>query len=166
MEFTFGTENVFQAESKGQYEMSSETLTLTVLSGLPGAGKTTLALDIIYETKAVLVSRDELRQALKSLKNEDHLSLVMFEVAEIVLNQNHSVVIDSWNLKLSDAQMWQELSEKTHARLNWIHVPTSIEECERRDFYRNPKSEPLDIREIARKYAERLNELSEGLSYA
>src|SRR4051794_13239003 len=83
---------------------------LTVVSGLPGAGKSTFARRLIQNTGAVLIGRDELNDALTNLRDEAITTLAMVALAETLLRCELCVVVDAWNLHPIDARRWEEIA--------------------------------------------------------
>jgi adenylylsulfate kinase len=75
---------------------------IIVISGLPGAGKTALAKEIVRRTNAIHLNADEVRSELSSdlgFAIEDRLEQArrMGAVARLLSNQNHIVVVDFVN---------------------------------------------------------------------
>lgn len=135
---------------------------LTVVSGLPGAGKSTFARQLIRETGAVLIGRDELNAALTNLRNEAITTLAMVALAETLLRCGLNVVVDAWNLHPIDAERWKEITRSTGAGLVWVHIPTPIDECVRRDSMRPDPNGEAAVRLTALQHAGRLQELAGG----
>lgn len=126
---------------------------LTVLSGLPGAGKTTYARAYVATTGAVLVGRDELRAALVSLDCEGTITALMCDLARAILRTGRSVIVDAWNLHPADRTAWQLLAAETEARLAWVHLTTPVDECVRRDATRPAPNGEARVRSAAREFA-------------
>ena len=113
---------------------------LYVLSGLPGAGKSTMARLLAHQTSAVLVARDELRRELVNLHDEGVISAVMAEIVRVLLCSGRDVVVDAWNLHESDEQTWRGIAAQYGAQLEWRHLATPVDVCVDRDHQR-----PLSI---------------------
>lgn len=129
---------------------------LYVLSGLPGAGKTTRALELAATRFAVLLSRDELRVSYRNKIDEGHLTEVMAVQAKYLLSSGYDVVVDSWNLTCSDEDLWFCVAADAGAVIQWIHLNTPVEVCVERDAAR-PLSIGEDcVRGAAEEFADRL----------
>ncbi len=132
--------------------MSAANPTLHVLSGLPGAGKSTRARLLTESTGAVLVGRDELRAAMPNLPDDWLLTLLMVDAARSLLANGYDVVIDAWNLHPRDRERWEECCAQTGAKLEWTHMTTPIEECIRRDALRPAPNGERRVRWAAAEY--------------
>lgn len=134
-------------------------MTLYVLSGLPGAGKTTRALELADQKFAILLSRDELRVSYRSKIDEGHLTRVMAEQARYLLVEGYSVVVDSWNLTQGDEDLWYCLAADTGAVIQWIHLTTPVEVCVARDAQRPQSIGAECVRGAAAEFVSRLEVL-------
>ena len=133
---------------------------LTVLSGLPGAGKSTIARRIVARTGASLVGRDELRAALVNCSDEALLTFMLVDLARALLACGCDVVVDAWNLHPDDWARWEDLAWLQGAELRWRHVATPVEECVIRDA-RRPNPNGADrVRGAAKEYAGQLAALA------
>ncbi len=108
---------------------------LTVLSGLSGAGKSTTARRIAFETGAEIISRDSLRHYFPALSELD-LMFKTLQLAKSFLQIGTSVVVDEWNLEEIDYQRWVKLSRDLQVSLDWVHLSTPVEICVARDAKR------------------------------
>jgi len=134
---------------------------LYVLSGLPGAGKTTRALEISHAKGAILLCRDELRVSYRSVVDEGHLTLIMASQARSFLQHGYDVVVDSWNLTEGDEALWHELARECACAIRWIHLTTPVELCVERDATRPLSIGAECVRGTAMEFAARLVKLSE-----
>lgn len=139
----------------------SEKLKLIVLSGLPGAGKTTAAMKLSSELGALVISRDDLRKNFTFI-SEDELTIRLIQFAASFLRNHVSVIIDAWNLHPNDRILWVELAKEAHAQLRWIHLDTPVNECIKRDSKRPSPNGASSIRLAAANYATQLTKLSRG----
>jgi predicted kinase len=115
--------------------MGNKSLTLTVLSGLPGSGKSTAARRHSADTGAIVISRDDVRKNFDFISEGD-LTLLLVSLSASLLRDGVSVVVDSWNLHPKDKARWAELARLSGATLEWVHLSTSLIECIRRDAKR------------------------------
>ena len=135
---------------------------LFVLSGLPGAGKTTRSLEIVASTGALMLCRDEIRASVRGAIDEGHLTMLMAREARFLLRHGYSVVVDSWNLEAWDEAVWGKVAAKTGAELRWEHLATPVEVCVARDATR-PLSLGSDVvNGAALDYRDRLVVLAGG----
>ncbi len=111
---------------------------LTILSGPPGAGKTTYAID---NPNGVLVQRDTLRASLHGLDDEETLSHIMDEIARILLYEGRSVMVDAPNLEPWDRKMWETTARRCGAELRWVHLTTPEEVCAERVAARDAEND-------------------------
>lgn len=137
----------------------SEKLKLIVLSGLPGAGKSTTARQLSEEFHALVISRDDLRKNFTFIF-ENELTIRLVQFAASFLRNKVSVIIDAWNLHPVDRVLWTELANEAHAQLKWVHLDTPVEECVRRDSGRPVPNGPDAVRFAAANNERQLAKLS------
>lgn len=129
--------------------------TLTVLSGLPGAGKTTRARVLAAEGHYV-VGRDELRAMVARPITEPAVTLLAAASARQLLSVGLNVVVDGWNLTAGDQRLWEQLAAEAGVELVWLHLATPVEECVRRDASRPNAIGAAAVRAAAANHADRL----------
>jgi predicted kinase len=134
---------------------------LTVLSGLPGAGKSTLARELAVGSKAEVASRDDLRKHFPDL-SEGELTIRLVQFARSLLRHNKSVIVDSCNLHSEDEKRWICLANEFEAVFKWIHLPTPVEVCITRDAQRPSPNGEVAINATALQYASRLKAFENG----
>jgi predicted kinase len=122
---------------------------LIVLSGLPGAGKSTAARRLSHLYGARVVARDDLRKFFDGA-SEHELTFRFVQLAESFLRDGISVIADACNLSSWDFDLWTELSLTTHAVIEWVHLDVAPAECVRRDAQRPNPVGPMAIYEMAR----------------
>ncbi len=127
-------------------------LTLSVLSGLPGAGKTTYALRLGRTNQATIISRDDIRVHFPEL-GENGLTIKLVQLAASFLKNQISVIVDSRNLDPVDRVRWIELANLNKAELRWISLRTPTMECVRRDSRRPSPVGEAAITKMAHQYS-------------
>ncbi|OCK74810.1 putative DNA 3'-phosphatase Tpp1 [Lepidopterella palustris CBS 459.81] len=98
---------------------------LLVLVGPPGAGKSTYYRRILQPLGYDHVNQDSLGS---------HESCVM--VAERLLEEGNSVVIDNSNTKIADRRIWISLASKHNIRVRALHFTTPVDLCLHNDTVR------------------------------
>lgn len=134
---------------------------LYVLSGLPGAGKTTQALKLVKETNAILLCRDELRESYRNQVDEPDLTQLLAVQARYLLDRGYQVIVDSWNLTTEDEDLWFMLAADCRVVVQWIHIKTPVDVCVERDAGRPQSIGEHYVREAAKEYAVRLDVLAD-----
>lgn len=134
---------------------------LHVLSGLPGSGKTTRARELVTNSKAILLCRDELRVSYTNLSDEGHLTLAMAAQARFLLSQGYDVVVDSWNLTEWDEDLWRGIAAETLSELCWEHLSVDVNVCVERDAKRPQPIGEACVRNAAEEFSERLKVLAD-----
>ncbi len=134
---------------------------LTILSGLMGAGKTTLARELGLSPNTEIVCRDDLRNLFPS-GSEAELTARLVKVAHTFLRHGKSVVVDSCNLHPDDEKRWINLANEFGAVFKWVHLSTPIELCIERDARRQSPNGSTAITATAALYASRLRAFERG----
>jgi predicted kinase len=110
---------------------------LIVLAGLPGAGKSTLALDLAQALNCAVLGVDQVEAAMwragvsKDGPTHHGAYLVVGALAAEQLALGHDVIVDAVNGPDMARQQWRDLAAETGADLKWIVV-----ECGDDDVYR------------------------------
>lgn len=111
---------------------------LIAMSGLPGAGKSTVAGALARRVGAIVVSVDPIEDALHraGLAAGDETGLAAYLVAEVVareaLTLGHAVIVDAANYVEEARAMWRDLAHECSADLTWVDVMCSDESLHRR----------------------------------
>lgn len=128
--------------------------TLAITRGPQGAGKTALARKWAAPTHAVRLSRDDFRSmcfnrhGILDNNDENIITRMITAAAETALRANRDVVIDATNLRARHARVWADLAAAHHAQFETLDVPTTMEECIRRDIERGEKGGRMVGREV------------------
>lgn len=97
--------------------------TITVLRGLPGSGKTTLAKRLIDHSSGMVirVNKDAIREMLHFggiiLRNERLVDLIEHRSVHSALSSGYDVIIDDTHLTQMEIYRWKRLGELFDARL-------------------------------------------------
>jgi predicted kinase len=116
-------------------------VTLVILSGLPGVGKTTIARALGVALSAVHVRIDSIEQALRNagLTVDEHGYRVAYAVAEDNLRLGRTVIADCVNPWPLTRREWQAVASRAAARAISVELVCSdIEEHKRRVESRSP----------------------------
>lgn len=114
---------------------------MIIMQGLPASGKSTRAAEIIKtDGNAVRLNRDLLRKMLHfgkwTGKNEAMTKDIARAIAERVLLQEKTIIIDDTNLIEGTVHSWKELAKACNAKIQYERMETPMEECIDRDFNR------------------------------
>ena len=115
---------------------------LVMLKGLPGSGKSTYAKKMVAssENQYGRVNRDDLRamifDGVWTGKREGVIVEVEKAIAEILLKNKITPVIDDTNLTIKHEDLWKNFSTENVVEFNIETMPTSLQECINRDRLR------------------------------
>jgi len=105
---------------------------IILLAGLPGTGKSTLARALVPHLNAIILNKDEIRQAIfspsdieYSTRQDDFVMHVMLEAAAWLLQENPSRVIFLDGRTFSRRDQIEEVIKTA----NQLHQPWRILEC-------------------------------------
>lgn len=120
---------------------------LLCMVGLPGAGKSTRAAELLVEYgNAVRINRDSLREMLHlglpwSGKKERITKDVARTLAKHLLTGDKAgvVLIDDCNLDVGTLESWRALAQECGATFEIVRLDTPVEECLRRDVLRKKR---------------------------
>ena len=116
-------------------------MTLVILSGLPGVGKTTIARALGVALSAVHIRIDSIEQALRNagLTVDEHGYRVAYAVAEDNLRLGRTVIADCVNPWPLTRREWQAVASRAVARVISVELVCSdIAEHKRRVESRSP----------------------------
>ena len=112
-----------------------------MMKGLPGSGKSTFAKQFVKDSgNAGRINRDDLRAMVFdnvwSGKREDVIVQIEKAIAEVLLKNKLTPVIDDTNLTKKHEDMWKNFSTENVVEFNIETMPTSLQECINRDRLR------------------------------
>ena len=103
---------------------------LIMLSGLPCAGKSTLATEIVSQGNWMRLNRDLLREMFHfskySTRNEGFVVDMEKSLARSILAFDYNVVIDDTNLNPKNREMWSTIAREMKASFEHIRVGKDI----------------------------------------
>ena len=139
---------VLEALGPGAPRSSGESV-LVLLSGLPGAGKTTFAARPQHLDPAVLSRSDRFRgwlvRAQPRFLIRERAPLCRVRGAAASLLDKGAIVIDATNVTRADSGAVDKLAERRQARLMIVALEAPAEEIERRrrGAWKSPKAVPM-----------------------
>ena len=130
---------------------------LLMLSGLPGSGKSTMAIEMVHGGgEWVRISRDVFRDmfAFKkwSGRNEDTVIKSEKALAITLLSLGKNVIVDDCNLGTKHKDMWRNLALENRATFESVFVNTPVAECITRDVAREKQVGEDVIIQMAMQY--------------
>lgn len=109
---------------------------LTIVCGLQGVGKTTVARRIAERVHATLLRTDVIRKELQiSQYSEEEKQKVyneMFSKAKKLLQGNKNVVLDATFIRQKNREQAQQIAEQTSVNFQIVHVVSSEKTVKRR----------------------------------
>lgn len=123
-------------------ESARQSPTMTLLLGLPGAGKSSYAKKYLPSANYDLIVFDELRQVYGHdyhASTEPQVNALGLALARLALCKKHSVIIDESITTPGLAMDLASLAKEFGAKLRVIYLPTPVETCRLR---RVPKYMP------------------------
>ncbi len=114
---------------------------MIILKGLPAAGKSQKAKEILSNGGAVRLNRDLLRKMLHcdkwSGRNEGLTKDAARLITKYFLSSGTNVIIDDTNLNPGTVQSWIDLAKETESKIEYVDLTdVSIKECLKRDSER------------------------------
>jgi predicted kinase len=111
---------------------------LTMLSGLPASGKSTLARKKLDEDRNLgRINRDDLRKMIFNGRWSNYNEKIIVEtekaIAKVLLEHDRNVVVDDTNLSVKHENLWIEFSKSQEAKFEKVVVDTDVQTCLNRD---------------------------------
>lgn len=103
-----------------------EQPTLLLMAGLPGSGKTTLALALGYEMRWPVLDKDTLKSTLLEMGIEERVAGptsydLLFAIGyDLLVQQGHSIILDSPSLYPLNIERAERIAREANARLKVI----------------------------------------------
>jgi len=120
---------------------NSEVPTLTLIGGLPAAGKTTTARLLANETGAVVLCPDEWMAALeidlKDSKQREEINKELVRMAKKYLKMDTDVILELSLWKKSERDKLRNQARKIGARVELLFLNPNTDELNRRLVERN-----------------------------
>jgi predicted kinase len=115
-------------------------VSLIVLAGLPGSGKSTIAESIACDTDSAIVSVDDIR-----LRGGNVIATIAGarRQVESLLGRHRSVVVDACNIRANTRRAWLNLGRDAGATCELVVVDTPVALCRARNAAR-PLSQQVD----------------------
>lgn len=112
---------------------------LLLVSGLPGTGKSAVAVRLAQDMRSVHLSVDEVEDAMlgAGLPRDWTTGVAAYEAVRAAAEQNlalgHSVVVDAVNDSAAARSTWHSAAERSHVVLRFVHlIPPPTQEHQRR----------------------------------
>jgi len=133
--------------------------TLIITRGLPGSGKTTIAMSLVKAASGRMarINRDDLRTMMHGGRlgeewQERQVTAAQRAAVEALLRAGVDVVADDTNLPDASVRGWEQLAARCGAQLQIIDLRevVPVEECTRRDAARGAAGGRLVGEEVIR----------------
>jgi predicted kinase len=139
-------------------------MTVTVLQGLPGSGKSTYAKEQCkLNPNLVRINKDDLRAMFcqpYSRETEEVLNSSILDVIEVLLGANYDVILDSTNFNNKYIDTYVNLAKKFEADIDIKLIDTPLDECIARDKIRESSVGEQVITNMYNKYLSKNEESS------
>lgn len=115
---------------------------IIILKGLPGAGKSTWAIDQVMQSKGQVkrVNKDDLRSMLDagewSTENEKFICEVRDLIIQRALFYKHDIIVDDTNFNPEHEKAFRNFASIQGAEVEVIEFDTPLEVCIQRDAAR------------------------------
>ena len=124
------------------------TLTLTLMVGVSGSGKSTHAAKLAHATGATIVEPDAIRKELTGDASDQSRNGEVFRLAhnraESFLLTGKSVVVDATNLDRKTRAEWVAIARRCGAEARAVVVDTPVDVAKKRNRSRD-RVVPLDV---------------------
>lgn len=124
------------------------TLTLTLMVGVSGSGKSTHAAKLAHATGATIVEPDAIRKELTGDASDQSRNGEVFRLAhnraESFLLTGKSVVVDATNLDRKTRAEWVAIARRCGAEARAVVVDTPVDVAKKRNLSR-ARVVPLDV---------------------
>ena len=124
------------------------TLTLTLMVGVSGSGKSTHAAKLARATGATIVEPDAIRKELTGDASDQSRNGEVFRLAhsraEAILLDGKSVVVDATNLDRKTRAEWVAIARRCGAEARAVVVDTPVDVAKKRNRSRD-RVVPLDV---------------------
>jgi predicted kinase len=135
---------------------------ILILIGIPASGKSTFSIKFLEENpNYIRINRDDIRKMIRNsdmldFSNEQLVTLIEYDIARNVLNNNKSIIWDNTHLRLSYINnIFNEFKDK--AKISFKIFDVDVYEAITRDSNRVKKVGDVVIRKMFSQYAQLMN---------
>lgn len=143
-------------ENSEKDTLNKPSISLIILAGCPGAGKSTWGKKFATENNVVYVSTDEIRAEIGSGESDQSVSAAAFGIARQRVSQalatGKSVMIDATNVNPKSRKDWINLGKEHEAYIVAVAFEVPKEELLKRDSQRERHVGPEVIDRFVNKY--------------